>query len=252
MDLSTNLNDSFKYPFIDFEKFLVLGALFLLANIASIASAFGLYNNPIYTYISVVALILSIIVSLIIGGYALSVTKTASNLSNAVPDLDFVENLVLGIKGAIVAFVYMIIPSAVVIILSVLFGATAIFSGSLDHLTSSSASSLIFGIMLIVIAGIILFVLFGIFEVVALGRLAKTDSLGEALTFEVFEDVKKIGFFKVLGWLILMGLIIGIISFILSFLLIIPFIGIIIFLFLYPPFAVLFSSRSLGLLYSVV
>ncbi|WP_299523789.1 hypothetical protein [uncultured Methanobrevibacter sp.] len=76
------------------------------------------------------------------------------------------------------------------------------------------------------------------------------DSLSDGLDMiEVFHDVGKIGWFKTVGWFVILN-ILNVIFLIIAFgLMLIPYIGIIVAAFLVFSFMRLFNSYSLGLLY---
>ena len=103
------------------------------------------------------------------------------------------------------------------------------------------------------IIAIILFVIFGLFAEIAVCRLAKYDSFGEAFNFkEIYADLREIGILKVIGFIIVLAIIVFIIGLIIALITAIPYVGIIIACLVGNSFILLFSDRALGLLYSQV
>ena len=104
-----------------------------------------------------------------------------------------------------------------------------------------------------IITGVVAFVLFVIFAVIqtmAQSRLAKTDSLGDALNIpEAFKDIGKIGYGKVIAIIILIFIIVFVINAIITGLN--SYInGFGILSIIATPYLVFFAARATGLLYS--
>ena len=234
MSLSEIFSDAIKYPISDITNFAIVGVIAVLAGISSIGNAF--------TDSSVASLLLSIIgliFALVLGGYAVDVIKKGIENSSEFPNLDLKRNIINGIKSLIIGIVYFIIPFIIVALLAVITGVGL----GVDHILAS------FGIVTII--AIIVFFIFAIFEMIALARFADTDDLGAALSFgEVFEDVKRIGIGKIIGFLVIAFVIAVIVYIIAGLFGFIPVVGIIITTFLAGAFLTLFYYRALGLLYA--
>lgn len=236
MSLGEIFSDAIKYPFSDLTKFLMVGILALLAGLSSIVTAFAIDNSAITALSTIIGLIFAIILA----GYCVDVIKKGIENSDEIPAIDLMKNFVNGIKSLIIGIVYFIIPIIIVLILAVITGA---IGAGLDELLAALG--------IIGIIAIIIFILFAIFEIIALARFADTGDLGAALSIgEVFEDVKKIGFAKIIGFIILALLIIIIAGIISSVLSLIPYIGILIATLLVGAFVALFYYKALGLLYA--
>lgn len=105
------------------------------------------------------------------------------------------------------------------------------------------------GITLIVVS--IVRWIFSLLTLIANARLANSNSLIEALKIhKVILDIKKIGFLKFLGWYVVMGILIGLVSLIAGFVLFVPYVGFIAYSCIIMPIIYLIYSYSLGLLYS--
>ena len=100
---------------------------------------------------------------------------------------------------------------------------------------------------------IILFVIFGLFLEIGICRLAKYDSMGEAFSFgQIWSDLKEIGIFKVLGFIIVLSIICSLIGIVIGVVSAIPFVGALVATLVVRPFMLLFSNRAVGLLYSEI
>lgn len=230
------ISESVKYPFSDITKFLIVGVIALLSGISSILDPLGVNNFAIQALFGIVSIIFSVILS----GYSLSVINNGISNYDEIPMFDFVKNLVDGIKVVIIGVVYFLIPIIITLIFALITGA---IGAGLDHMFAALGFT--------VIISILLFIIFSIFELVALARFAKTDDFREAFNFgAVMEDIKNIGFVNIIVFLILATIVIivvGIIAVILAF---IPIIGYVIAEFLLGGFFTLFYYRGVGLLYS--
>ncbi|MDD5141879.1 DUF4013 domain-containing protein [Methanoregula sp.] len=144
-----------------------------------------------------------------------------------------------GIKYLIISLIWAI-PS--LIIFFVMIGATVT-----SYVTNPAA---IVGIMGGMLVGFLLFfiVLFitGLLATIGIIRFARTGSMGEAFNFgAILETIGKIGWVNYIIALIIIGIIIGIIEFILM---LIPSVGTLILFLIIPPL-VLWQSRYFCLIY---
>ena len=265
MEFGEIFKNALKYPLSNPQMLLMIGVLFLIASLVAVLAQFGVYNNTFSLIWSIIALI----ILLIIIGYSISVLKNGIELNDEIPAFNWAENFVNGIKAIVVAFVYMIIPTIICGIIGTVSMGPAlsrIFSpANINQIANSTTTVDIFvrsipaevwsgffaGITVTVIVAIILFIIFGIFEEIAICRLAKYDSIGEAFSFgKIFDDVKKIGFLKMIAFLIVLSIISFVLAFIVGIITAIPFIGLIIACLVGNSFIFLFTNRALGLLYS--
>ena len=172
-------------------------------------------------------------------GYSINVIKRGIDNSNEIPDFDFVNNFVDGLKLILIGFVYFIIPLIITLVLLFVFG--AIGSG-LNQVVGS------LGIWALIA---VIFIIFGIFAIVAQARFAISHSISDALSIgEVFEDVKRIGILKIILFLIVVSILISVLALILAIITVIPVIGVMIIDLLLGGFIFLFLNYGIGLLYA--
>ena len=101
------------------------------------------------------------------------------------------------------------------------------------------------------IIAIVVIVLLEMFISIATWRLAKTDSISEAVNIsQVWAELQEIGILKMLLFCILISIITGFIYFVGMLLNFIPIIGPVITILIIYMFAALFESYAFGLLYS--
>jgi hypothetical protein len=184
--------------------------------------------------------IATILLGIPLFGYLMNVLRG----ENPSPEVeDWGTLLVDGIKYLVVALIYAI-PLIVVGILVVRAGIAGIMSGS------SADMMTVFGLIaagLVIVFIIAIFI--AVFEITGVVRLARTGSIKEAFNFNaILGTIKKHGWDQYLiaiGILIIAGFIMGIIF---NVMMIIPFLGGIICLCLFAPFA-LFIARYMCILY---
>ena len=276
MEFGEIFSNALKYPISDYQKLLILGVLFVVINLPNVLLGFNIHSREL----SLVWIVVSLVLNLIVLGYGLSVIKGAIELNDEIPDFDWVKNLVDGVKSFLVMFIYYLIPSIIVLIIGFSsFGSffsaipSTVFAPIQNITTPQAAanvpaatwqqmfssipaeawSTLATGLAITAVIGFILFLIFGIFEIIAVCRLAKYDSLGEAFSFgEIFENVKEIGFLKLIGFFIVLLIISSIIGIVTALISGIPFVGMIIGYLVGKSFNLLFRCRAMGLLYSDV
>ena len=266
----TGLVDLFKealvYPTKDYKALLIFGVIFLVANLSTVLTAWNIQING-----TVIALlgIVSIILYFVTEGYILSVIKESINLGDDIPALDIVANLIDGLKLLVVQIVYYIIPTIIVLIVGWLSGTySAVFKiveyvgNDLANTTVNATTlvntvpqeywtSLIAGLMITGIVAMILYIIFGLLLEIAMCRLAKYDSIGEAINIkEVIGDIKEIGVGRYIAWYIILIIACIVLGFIIGLFTAIPYLGVIIAFLVCAPFIALFASRALGKLYS--
>lgn len=179
------------------------------------------------------------IVNLIVLGYMTRVVKETPMSLEPPPLRDYGDMFIQGLKVAIAAFLYMLVP-AILIILGVgafIFGA---FGMEMFPLAFGAM-----GIGLLVV-GIILAFVIAIIMAMAIVHMVKNNSFGKAFAVgEILGILRKIGWGKYIIWLIVMFIIAVVVGAIGS----IPLIGWLISLIIAPIFSVFFG-RSAALIYS--
>lgn len=234
MDISDIISDALVYPINNIKALIIYVILGIIAGIAVGGSVFSLMmgaadiNTALTGGLGVIGMIIAFVLFLLITGYELDIVKYGINRDPGAPGIDFVRQVLNAIKLIIVEFVYYIIPIIIIILLS-----------------------FIFRNWIIIIVAFILAIIFSLALFMAVCRLAKTDSLGEALAIgEAIGDISRVGLINIL----LLVIVLFIIAFIIAFiLLLIAKVNATIGGILLGIFAVYFSFvsfRATGLLYS--
>lgn len=106
------------------------------------------------------------------------------------------------------------------------------------------------GMMLFLLAlAIILAIIIGLFSFIGTVRFARTGSIYEAFNFfEILATIRKLGWINYIISLIIIGVVGTAYGFVMNLFMMIPFIGFIIWFFMYPPF-IIFTSRYASLVY---
>ena len=226
MDLSKLVISSFKYPFRNLKKLPIIFLFFVLIAIIPI----GLISNNDYIVgIGVVAFFLFI---LLVPGYFLSIVKVGSSHSAMLPSFNLVSNIYDSVRVILLRIVYMIVPALVLLIALKIIGPAArdmIYNFRILEFLAA------FGIMLLII----------------LVRLAYFNSLEEALKVnKVIADIRRIGIFNIIKWLIVMFILLNVVTFVTSFVMTIPYVGVLIYICIVIPILESIANYSLGLLYS--
>ena len=241
MDLGQIISNSFTYPFKDLKRLVIVCVLFVFPLILPIGV---ICKSDIAIALGIIFLLVFI---LIIPGYTVAIVKNGISVSNELPSFKIGRSIVNTIKLILLRIVYMIIPVAVFLIsLFVLVGSfSTIFSADFN------AISVISTFATVLIVSYIVYFVFEFLLIFARARLAYYDSLVEALKIhKVIRDIINIGIGRVIGWYIVMAILLGFISFICILLLLIPYIGLAIYVCIALPIMLIINYYSLGLLYS--
>jgi hypothetical protein len=191
----------------------------------------------------ILTIIVALILSLPLMGYVFRIYRGAS----PAPEVDNWGLLFSDGFKLLVANIIYAIP--IIIIGIVVFGSAllAIIMSSSKNISNPGALMGMFGAVLfgVIILAIVAFIIW-LIVATACVRLARTNSVGEAFNFgEIFSHIGKIGWVNYIVALLVMGIIVGIVMFILE---IIPYIGFILVLIVTPLIAI-FQARYLCLLY---
>ena len=235
MDIGEIISDAIVYPFNNIKALIIYMIIGIICGLLGGASLFGVLlaaqgNNALaaggFGFIGILILIIG---GLLISGYGLDIVKFGIERRDDAPGIDIVRQILNAIKVFIVNIVYYIIPAIIGWLLTTLLGQ---------------------GILTIIIT-LIIYIVFAFAQFMAICRLAKYDSLGEALAIgEAIGDVSRVGMLKVLLTIIavfiialIVALIIGVISQYNNI------IGGILFG-LFGVYVAFFYNRAIGLLYS--
>ena len=232
MDLSEIIGDAITYPLHNIKSLIIFMIIGIVGGLLSGMSIVGMLaavtgqNAVAAGGFGIIGLLIGII------AYTLDIVKFGIERREDGPGIDFVRQIVNAIKLIVVNIVYYIVPAIIVWLLTTLLGN---------------------GILTLIIAFIVA-VVFTFMQIMAICRLAKYDSLGEALAFgEALGDLSKAGgILKVLATIIVIFIIAIIIAFIIG--IILNYNATIggILLGIFGVYFIFFSNRAIGLLYSEV
>ena len=237
MEIGEIISDAIVYPFNNIKSLIIYMIIGIVCGILGGASLMGVLlaaqgNNVLAAGgLGFIGTLIIIIGGLLISGYGLDIVKFGIERRDDAPGIDIVRQVLNAIKVFIVGFVYYIIPAIIGWLLSTLLGK---------------------GILTTIIIFIIS-VVFAFAQFMAICRLAKYDSLGEALAIgEAIGDVSKVGMLKVLATIIAVFIIALIIAIVIGVIMQYNnLIGGILFG-IFGVYLAFFYNRAVGLLYSQV
>ena len=263
MNILELYKDSLFYPTKDIDKLLTLGVLFFLDGIISLLPSVTIALNQILAtqILYFVSNLVGFIVIIIAIGYVCSIAKnTIVNLD--MPAIEIIKNFTNGIKVMLISIIYYIVPFSITFIIAYFTGVLGgIIDLSLIYLNygpevvsyMDHLSHLNFNVDIMIniaIFGFILFLLVTLILPVAIMRFVDTNTMKSSLNFkEILEDISKITWKKYLIRLVFFPIVFMAILIVASVVLIIPFLGVIIFFLVALPFITIFSARTIGLIY---
>ncbi len=240
MEVGKIISNSLKYPFRNIKKLPILFVLFILAAIIPLGI---LFDNRYVTIFGVISFFLFI---LIVPGYLFSIVDIGVNESAVMPSLNFKKNIYDTLRLIVLRIAYMIVPVLVFFIVLSTLGMLSIdMISNLRVLTFVLTAGLIFFIVLIT------YIIFEVLLFFAKARLAYLNSLTEALKIhKVVGDIKSIGIGNIILWLIFMAILLIVASYLSSLVMLIPYVGFLIYMVIVIPTLESIGNYSLGLLYS--
>ena len=162
------------------------------------------------------------------------------------PSINFGKNIYDTLRLFLLRIVYMLVPALVFFIVWTTMGAS-----SVDMLAELKVHSFLVTIVLGFLAVLISYILFEVLLFFAKARLAYFNSLSEALKIhKVLGDIKSIGVVNIIKWLVFMAILVVVVSYVSSLVMLIPYVGFIIYLGIVIPILESIGNYSLGLLYS--
>ena len=181
-----------------------------------------------------ILLVISTIIFPLIMGYTVRIYSGAK----PVPDVgNWVRTFIDGLNLFIIGIIY----SIPVFIVALIFGVPATMAGD----PATAAGTIGIGLLVVIIVGILV----SLISMIGIIRFARKNSMGQAFAFgAILEHIGKIGWGSYILALIILwvvALIFGLIVFVLAM---IPFIGWLILLFLYPVWIIL-VARYVTLIY---
>ena len=236
MGVGSIIGDALAYPFSNIKAlvlYVVLGIIAAIiggASLLTIAASFSTKGLAGFAFsgLSIVGVIVFIIVLFLIEGYALDIIKYGIERRTDSPGIDLARQVTNAIKLIVVSIVYYVVPAIIIFVLSL-------------FLTD----------WILAIIGIILIIVFALANFMAKCRLAKSDSLGDALAIgEAIGDISKVGFLKIIATVLVIIIILLIVSFIIAFISGLNNTVGSILLGIFSVYFVFFYNRAIGLLYA--
>lgn len=236
MNIGEIISDALVYPFNNIKAlviYVVLGIIGAIIGGAALVGIVGAFSSTGlasvgFDMIGIVGIIVFILILFLISGYTLDIIKYGIERRADGPGIDIARQISNAFKLIIVDIVYFIVPIIIAFVLG-----------------------LFLRDWLLIIISLILFIVFALANFMAKCRLAKSDSLGEALAIgEAIGDITRVGIGKIIGTVIVIAIILLIVSFI---------IGLItnanntigsIILGIFSVYFLFFYNRAIGLLYS--
>lgn len=261
MSLTDNIKDSLNYAISNYKTLLIFGVIILLSEITGVFNALGIDIGVLYIILAIVAFVFSLIVN----GYNISIINATLNRSSSLPEFDFKENIIVGIKAIIMYIVYAIIPIVIAIVLFALFGGfdtitsilanagangTVTVNSITNSITQSQLNSLGMAAVVSGVVSIIIGVLFAIASYMGAARLAETGSLADACNiFTSIKEIGSIGWIDAIAWFIVLMIVVIILNIVSGIFTYVPYVGILISTIVIESIINIFMSRSIGLIY---
>ena len=236
MGVGSIIGDALAYPFSNIKALVLYVVLGIIAAVIggtallTIAASFSTKGLAGFAFsgLSIVGVIVFIIVLFLIEGYALDIIKYGIERRTDSPGIDLARQVTNAIKLIVVSIVYYVVPAIIIAILS-----------------------LFLKDWILAIIGIILIIVFALANFMAKCRLAKSDSLGDALAIgEAIGDISKVGFLKIIATVLVIIIILLIVSFIIAFISGLNNTVGSILLGIFSVYFVFFYNRAIGLLYA--
>jgi hypothetical protein len=185
-------------------------------------------------------IIATILLGLPLMGYAMKILRG----EKPAPEVDDWGTLFMdGIKYLIVSLIYAI-PLIIVWVIVIGASVASIMSGNSTAMMAAFAAMGI-GLLVMLVLGIII----AVFEIIGIVRFARTGSIGEAFNFNaILATIGKLGWVPYIIAIVVLGIASIIFGIIVGILMMIPILGLIIYLCLIPVWA-LFIARYVCVLY---
>ncbi len=240
MDVGKIVSNSLKYPFRNIKKLPILFMLFVLVALIPIGM---ILDNR---YILICGFIAFFIFILFVPGYLFSMVRIGIHESSVFPSLTFGNTIYDSVRLWILRMAYMIVPALVFFI-----SLSTVGMSSLNLIYEFKIPSFILTFGLVLLLVLVVYIIFEVLLFFAKARLAYLDSLTEALKINrVLSDIKNIGIFNIIKWLIIMAILMIVVSVVSSWIIAIPYVGLLIYLGIVLPILESIGNYSLGLLYS--
>ena len=242
MNVAKIISNSFKYPFRNIKKLPILFFLFFLFALVPIGL---IYDNKYALILGMIAFFAFI---LIVPWYLLSIVNIGLNESAMFPSLDFGENIYNSIRLWVLRIAYMIVPAVVFFIVLNTMGLSRV-----DMLADIKILSFLMTVGMSLVIVIVTYLIFEFLLFFAKARMAYFNSLSEALkVHKVLLDIKNIGIFNIVKWIVVMAVLMVVVSYVTSWIMMIPYVGFLIYICIVIPILESIGNYSLGLIYSSI
>ena len=246
MNIGDIIKNSLSYPLSNTKNFIVLGLLILLAELYSVLLSLGVRNS-----IVTLLIVLTIIISVLRGGYNLRVLGSSIAGSDVLPDFENWKGMFVdGIKLLIVSIIYMIPLIAILVLGGFVMGIIIALSGA----SGSFGRTMI--MFIIAIVGLYTIIIYPVLLMGYANMANNENNLNKAFKFgEIRAKISGLGLGSYVKWYIGTGIIYAIFLIVGGLIPLIfgleqiRFVGIIINAFIIGPFAILFLMRSTSLMY---
>ena len=236
MGIGDIIGDAIAYPFSNIKALVLYAILAIIAGLiggATLISSAASFSSQgmagfAFSGLTIVGIIVFILVLFLIEGYGLDIIKYGIERRADSPGIDIGRQISNALKLIVVSIVYYVVPAIIIFILG-----------------------LFLRDWILAIISIILIIVFALANFMAKCRLAKTDSLGDALAIgEAIGDISKVGLGKIIGTVLVIVIILVVVAFILALITNMNnTIGAIL-LGIFSVYFVFFYNRAIGLLYS--
>ena len=236
MELGEIFSDALSYPLQNIKAlviYVILGIILGIAiggTLAAVMAGIAAENFLAVLGSGIIGIIIAVLIGFVISGYELDIVKYGIERDHGAPGIDIVGQFINGVKYFVVGIVYMIIPIIISSILAIIF----------QHWLS-------------MIISIVVGIIFALAMIMGECRLAKTGDIGYALSIgEAIGDISRVGFVKVVLFIIILFIIIFILALIVGAInqwnttiggILMGILGV---------YITFFSARATGLLYSDV
>lgn len=246
MNIGDIIKNSLSYPLSNTKNFIVLGLLILLAELYSVLLSLGVRNS-----IVTLLIVLTIIMTILRGGYNLRVLGSSIAGSDVLPDFENWKGMFVdGIKLIIVSIIYMIPLIAILVLGGFVMGIIIALSGA----SGSFGRTMI--MFIIAIVGLYTIIIYPVLLMGYANMANNENNLNKAFKFgEIRAKISGLGLGSYVKWYIGTGIIYAILLIVGGLIPLIfgleqiRFVGIIINAFIIGPFAILFLMRSTSLMY---
>jgi len=200
-----------------------------------LSDSFGYAKDAVWgKWVRWILLVISTIIFPLIMGYVVRIYSGAK----PAPDVgNWVRTFIDGLKLFIIGIIY----SIPVFIVALIFGVPAAMVS--DPMVAIGTIGI--GLLVMFIVGILV----TLFSIIGIVRFARKNSMGQAFAFgAILQHIRKIGWGSYILALIILWVVALVFGFIAGLLAMIPFIGWLILLFLYPVW-IIFVARYVALIY---